>query len=352
MRHRWIGTWVCACIALLALRWGIDAHQSETPHHDTGPAAPASLKAPITITMEELHQHGGVPPGWQFNFPAGDPVTGRAVFEKLECFQCHAIRGQVFADSSPSASKPGPELTGMGAHHPAAYLAESVLNPNAVIVTGPGYTDTDGSSIMPDFRDSLSVSELIDLVAFLKSLEGEDSHTGAGPRHDNPTPGPLLEQTVGDYRIRIEYHAPSADRPAHQEHGHAGHGKGSAPAKAAHHLMAFIDDVKTGQPVPYLPVTATITAPKSPPTAVKLLPMIGARGVYYGADLALPPHPAKLTLSIGAIRIRAMPSAAGRFSSPHEVSLDWTPQPADKAGGESRPPQHQGHGKPAGAEGH
>ena len=59
----------------------------------------------------------------------------------------------------------------MGHHHPAGYLAESVLNPNAVIIEGRGYTAPDGSSIMPDYRGSLTVAELDDLVAYLKSLE-------------------------------------------------------------------------------------------------------------------------------------------------------------------------------------
>ena len=52
------------------------------------------------------------------------------------------------------------------------YLLESILNPNAVIVEAPGYTGPDGRSIMPDYRDSLSTRELIDLIAYLKSLGG------------------------------------------------------------------------------------------------------------------------------------------------------------------------------------
>jgi uncharacterized protein involved in high-affinity Fe2+ transport len=101
--------------------------------------------------------------------------------------------------------------------------------------------------------------------------------------------------------------------------------------------------------VPYLPVTLTITAPQSAPAAFKLLPMVGERGFHYGADLSLPSSAAKLKLSIGATRIRVMPQAAGHFSSPHEVSLDWAPQPTSGSG---RRPHHHGHGKPTGHEGH
>ena len=73
-------------------------------------------------------------------------------------------------------SGPGPDLTGIGAHHPAGYLAESVLNPSAVVVEGPGYAAPDGSSTMPDYRAALTVEEFVDLVAYLQSLGGEHRH--------------------------------------------------------------------------------------------------------------------------------------------------------------------------------
>jgi hypothetical protein len=71
-------------------------------------------------------------------------------------------------------------LTGVGSHHPPEYFAESILNPNAIIVIGPGYTGADGLSIMPDFREVLTVADLIDLVAYLKSLQGAHDHEGHG----------------------------------------------------------------------------------------------------------------------------------------------------------------------------
>jgi putative copper resistance protein D len=131
-------------------------------HHVTGEEGPRRM------TMEELHARGGVPPGWSFTPPAGDAARGREVFTRLECFTCHAVGGAPF----PAPSRPGPELTDVGGHHPAGYLAESIMNPNAVIVEGRGHTGPDGRSIMPDYRDSLSVGDLIDLVAYLTSLGG------------------------------------------------------------------------------------------------------------------------------------------------------------------------------------
>ena len=45
------------------------------------------------------------------------------------------------------------------------------MNPNAQILDGPGYTDERGLSIMPDYRDRLTVGELSDLVEYLRSFE-------------------------------------------------------------------------------------------------------------------------------------------------------------------------------------
>jgi hypothetical protein len=49
------------------------------------------------------------------------------------------------------------------------------MNPNAQILDGPGYSDERGRSIMPDYRDRLTVGELIDLVEYLSKLEGAGS---------------------------------------------------------------------------------------------------------------------------------------------------------------------------------
>jgi mono/diheme cytochrome c family protein len=125
------------------------------------------------MTMDELHQHGGVPPGWHFTMPPGDPKEGRAVFVTLECYACHAVKGESFPTAAKGAEDVGPELTGMGSHHPTEYLAESLVNPNAVIVTGAGYTGSDGLSRMPDYGDVLTVRQLIDLVAYIKSLTAD-----------------------------------------------------------------------------------------------------------------------------------------------------------------------------------
>lgn len=138
----------------------------------------------------------------------GDVAQGRTVFfEKLEvsCVRCHKIAGE--------GGEAGPDLSGVGARHPAGYLLESILYPNLAVaqgfetvvldlgdnfsVGGIMKEDTDekvviitpedgemsfspdeikgrssGPSAMPEYlKDLMSSEEIRDLVAYLSSLK-------------------------------------------------------------------------------------------------------------------------------------------------------------------------------------
>jgi Cytochrome c/Fe2+ transport protein len=322
------------------------AHGEQASHvHGPESQDPTRTHEPVRISMEALHQHGGVPPGWRFTVPAGDPNAGRAAFRKLECYQCHTIQGEPFPQASNAPSTSGPDLTGMGGHHPAEYFAESILNPNAVIVTGPGYSDARGLSTMPDYRESSTVEELIDLVAYLKSLGGGHGHGGAtghggevAQSSQPPAPTGAVEQVVGDYRVRLGYQAAEA-----AGHGHGAHGTGATTAHVRDHLSVSITDVQTGEPVPYLPVSATIHAGKQPTRTIKLTPMMSDEGFHYGTEATLPKTTSRIILAIGATTMKVMPSVAGRFSKPQNVSFRWGSQPPSQPKGGSRVPGMPGH---------
>lgn len=128
----------------------------------------------VRITMDALHQLGGVPAGWQLTVLPGDVAAGRRTFEELGCPSCHKVAGESFPDQGAS---PGPELTGMGSHHPPPYFLEAILNPDAVLVEGPGYASPQGRSTMPAYPD-LTITQLEDLVAYLGSLMAADPHAG------------------------------------------------------------------------------------------------------------------------------------------------------------------------------
>jgi mono/diheme cytochrome c family protein len=140
-----------------------------------------AAQAPIHVTMSALHAHGGVPPGWTFLVPTGSAAEGRKVFVSMECFACHEVKGEQFPQSSRTPRGKGPDLTGMGRHHPAEYFAESILNPNRVIVDGTGHVGPDGLSTMPSYADTMTLKQLVDVVAYLKSLTpGEMGHEHVG----------------------------------------------------------------------------------------------------------------------------------------------------------------------------
>ena len=114
--------------------------------------------------------HHGTPSGWKFRWANGDPVKGRAAFAKFECYACHEVKGETF-QAPKDRKNVGPELSAMGPLHEAAYFAESIISPSAVIEKGKGYEGPDGSSKMPSFNDSMTVQEAIDLVAYLRGLK-------------------------------------------------------------------------------------------------------------------------------------------------------------------------------------
>src|SRR5262249_42422359 len=210
MRLRSSSVIVLVGLAQLAAALPRAPAQDHSGHGQTPPAA-AAAPASRRITMEALHAAGGVPPGWRFTVPPGDAAAGRQVFVDFQCYACHAIKGEQFPLKPGEAATAGPELSGMGGHHPAEDLAESIVNPNAVLVEGPGFIGGDGRSIMPTYP-GMTLRQLVDLVAYLKSLGAPSAeHT-----HDT-----TFEHTLSGYRARVVYRAPESG-------GHAHHGQSAA----------------------------------------------------------------------------------------------------------------------------
>lgn len=121
--------------------------------------------SPRHVPITQPRAHSTASRGGTVTPPPGNADHGRAVFVALQCFTCHTVQDA----RDPAPSRPGPDLKGIGRRHPG-YLVESIMNPNAIMVNGPGYGDPRGWSIMPDYRDQLTMGDLIDLVAYLQSL--------------------------------------------------------------------------------------------------------------------------------------------------------------------------------------
>jgi mono/diheme cytochrome c family protein len=134
------------------------------------PARPGSKSRPSPHRAPDAHAQHGTPKGWKFTWPNGDPAKGREVFAKFECYSCHEVRGEKFPPPSEKENV-GPELAQMGPLHEAEYFAEAIINPSAAIERGKGYQAQDGSSKMPSYNDSMTVQDVVDLVAFLRGLK-------------------------------------------------------------------------------------------------------------------------------------------------------------------------------------
>ncbi len=120
-----------------------------------------------------------MPPNWKFTMPHGDPVQGRKIFVEMECYKCHEIKGETFSAVGGAEKGVGPELSEIAGIHPVEFIAESIINPNAVIDPEDkekGYLGDDGKSKMPDYNNLLTIQQVSDLAAYLASLKGQ-KHT-------------------------------------------------------------------------------------------------------------------------------------------------------------------------------
>src|SRR4029450_4538589 len=64
--------------------------EKEPPASATRPrTSPRSVR----ITMDALHQLGGIPAGWQLTLLPGDVEAGRRTFEEVGCPSCHKVAG-------------------------------------------------------------------------------------------------------------------------------------------------------------------------------------------------------------------------------------------------------------------
>jgi mono/diheme cytochrome c family protein len=144
---------------------------------DPGATYGEPQRPPVRMTMAALHASGGTPPGWELRPATGDPARGRRVFETQGCASCHRIEGETFAGGATDEG-PGPDLTGMGAHHPPAYFVEAILSPSAVLVQGTGWASASGRSTMPAYPD-MTIADLTDVVAYLGSITTGGMHDHA-----------------------------------------------------------------------------------------------------------------------------------------------------------------------------
>ncbi|MDE2320483.1 MAG: c-type cytochrome [candidate division NC10 bacterium] len=184
------GMWIWGAVLMcgLLLVWNGNGWSDEPPqagghHHHPAVAPPTQIKQQTGPVKQQPRL--AVPPRWRFAIPAGDHHAGRQVFVDFECFKCHEVAGEDFPAPKAEQGNVGPALSGMGAMHPAEYFLETMIDPNASVAwrikhhkdEKKGYLGADGKSKMPSYNETMTVQQLIDLVAYMKSL------TEGGHRH-------------------------------------------------------------------------------------------------------------------------------------------------------------------------
>jgi hypothetical protein len=126
------------------------------------------LVAAAAIATAQEKNQPSLPENWKFTLPEGDAEQGKATFMKMRCFTCHVVR--VPGEETTTVGKaPGPVLGPGYAELPAEYLAESIIRAHKT-VAAPGYQARKDVAGMGNYNYFLTLEELIDLVAFMKTL--------------------------------------------------------------------------------------------------------------------------------------------------------------------------------------
>jgi hypothetical protein len=101
--------------------------------------------------------------------PQGDPVQGRKALLDLKCNTCHRIVGE---NSEPRVEGTlGPDLGKAQAAYSKEQLATSIIAPSHNVASIDQKWRSGDVSRMGDFNQAMTVRQLIDLVAYLKSLK-------------------------------------------------------------------------------------------------------------------------------------------------------------------------------------
>jgi L-cysteine S-thiosulfotransferase len=106
----------------------------------------------------------------QIALPDGDPAKGQLAFAELQCTACHSVRDV----NLPLPEHLGPVTLELGGKvskvKSYGELVTSVINPSHRLARNikKQQIDIEGESIMPVYNDVMTVSQLIDIVAFLQ----------------------------------------------------------------------------------------------------------------------------------------------------------------------------------------
>ena len=106
--------------------------------------------------------------------PKGEVEAGRQAFQDLKCHVCHRVAGER-AFAAPVADLPGPPLTALLQLQETSEIAAAIIAPShsLSIRTSEALKAQlykEGASPMGDFSRAMTVRQLADLLAYLRSV--------------------------------------------------------------------------------------------------------------------------------------------------------------------------------------
>lgn len=129
--------------------------------------------APMLIAMTAMVLlaagcEGGPKSGRGFRLPEGNAEKGKTAFVNLHCNACHTVQGVELPP--PSSKSPITVVLGGEVMRVRTYgeLVTSIINSSHIISEKYKQPLEGKLSPMPEFNESMTVAQLIDLVAFLQ----------------------------------------------------------------------------------------------------------------------------------------------------------------------------------------
>ena len=98
----------------------------------------------------------------------GDPASGRKAFFALKCDTCHTVAGEKIVIRDLDLT--GPQLGSAQALQSPDQIASSIAAPTHMVSKIAGPPRKTGGSSMGDYSHVITVSQLVDLVAYIRSL--------------------------------------------------------------------------------------------------------------------------------------------------------------------------------------
>ena len=111
--------------------------------------------------------------GRGFSLPDGEAEAGRVVFTQLGCVGCHTVEGTELTEVAGAIHvRLGGKVLRVRTY---GELVTAVINPSHDIAKGypAEAVSREGESLMADYSETMTVRQLIDVVAFLQSAYQE-----------------------------------------------------------------------------------------------------------------------------------------------------------------------------------